>query len=191
MHMHKHKPKNPIIASLIALTATAFAIPCAFAQDDASAQASPPAKPAATVSASSMSPADELAALQAQIMILEAKAKIAKLRAEIDNAGAPPQAMQAPGMGMPVMPSMSMNMAPAASSSAPGTAAATHGTGTGAMQVVSISCFDNHCNAMISVDGHNVAVRQGDTLDGGWKVAGITDSSITLARGKQVHVLRS
>ncbi|RKP47569.1 type IV pilus biogenesis protein PilP [Trinickia fusca] len=189
MHMHKHKPKNPTIASLIALTATAFAIPCAFAQDDASAQAAPPAKPAVTATASSMSPADELADLQAQIMILEAKAKIAKLRVEIDTAGAPPQAMQAPGMGMPVMPPMSMNMAPSASPSAPGAAAATHGAG--GMQVVSISCFDNHCNAMLSVDGHNVAVRQGDTIDGGWKVTGITDSSITLARGKQVHVLRS
>ena len=81
----------------------------------------------------------------------------------------------------------SMN-APHATS--PSEAASSPASAHAGMQAVSISGFDGRYQAVLTIDGRNVSVRPGDTLDGGWKVSNITESSVTLAHGKHVVVLR-
>lgn len=152
------------------------------------AQAQAPSAVKGETFASNSSPAEELANLQAQIPILEAKAEIAKLKAQIENGGAAPSG---PGQGAP-SPTAPWGANPMQATTAPGNSAGATGSSTAksGMEAVSISGFDGRYQAVLTIDGHTVSVRPGDTIEGGWKVASITDSSVTLAHGKRVVVLR-
>lgn len=187
----KHTTNSLAIAgaAMTSFIAAFIASPSANAQTQTQALGAAQAVAAdakAATSATGMSAAEELATLQAQIPILEAKARIAKLKAEIDNGGS--NATPGPGgAALPAMPSWGTSSARAASPPAPAADSASARSG---MQAISISGFDGRFQAALTIDGRNVTVRPGDTLDGGWKVSNITESSVTLVRGKQVVVLR-
>lgn len=154
----------------------------------AQTQMQAPSASQAQTAASDASPAEELANLQAQIPILEAKAEIAKLKAQIENGGTAPSGL-AQGMPSPMTP---WGGTPTQGPAAQGNSAGATGSPTAkpGMEAVSISGFDGRYRAVLTIDGHTVSVRPGDTIEGGWKVTSITESSVTLAHGKHVVVLR-
>lgn len=127
------------------------------------------------------SPSDELATLQAQIPILEAKAKIAKLNADIAAAQAGPQQQSNSTPPVPAQPQPSV--------AAMRFPVVQQRSDTG-MRAVSISAFDGVYHASIVVNGEETPVTPGQSVDGGWTVKSITDSAVTLVRGKQTVVLR-
>jgi type IV pilus biogenesis protein PilP len=137
------------------------------------AQTAPAAGPAAPV-ASTSTQADDLASLQAQIQLLTAKAQIAKLKQEIATAS-----------GAPTAPSSVVSNAPV-----PQTVSVEPPKVSGGMSAVTITAFNGVYRGVVNVNGEDIPVQPGQTIDGGWKVAKITDSEITLVRGKQTIVLR-
>ncbi|WP_116138411.1 type IV pilus biogenesis protein PilP [Trinickia diaoshuihuensis] len=175
-----------VIASIAACLAPLAAGAQALGQPQLQAQAASAAK--SQTPSSEASPAEELANLQAQIPILEAKAEIAKLKAQIENGGTAPSGL---AQGMP-SPMNAWGGTPApASTSQSGSSSATSGSADKpGMQAVSISGFDGRYQAVLTIDGRTVSVRPGETIEGGWKVTSITESSVTLAHGKRVVVLR-
>lgn len=83
-------------------------------------------------------------------------------------------------------------------------AGSNHGSSTGAVpaaapaasalaagpRAISLHAYDGKYTAMVEVNGQAIPVRAGDTLDGGWKVAGIDDAGIKIVNGKRVRILR-
>lgn len=122
------------------------------------------------------SASDELAALQRQIPVLRARAEIAKLQADIATAGA---------AGL------------SAQSALPATQTTGTRAGAGApdqqmdaafdVKLVSVAAWDGRYVAMLQTGGRSIAVREGDVIDGGWRVAHIGDTSVELTRRGQAR----
>jgi len=138
---------------------------------------------AASIAVPQTSPSDELAALEAQIPILEAKAKIAKLNADIKDPSGMAQGPQ--GIGLPGLPALGGAILPVSAQ-----AVAAQRPIDSVVHALSISAFDGQYRALLAVDGQNVTVRQGDEIQGGWTVQSITDAGVKLIKGKQVRVVR-
>ncbi|RWA55692.1 hypothetical protein AU476_06155 [Cupriavidus sp. UYMSc13B] len=153
----------------------------ALAQSEAVSAAAKPA---------SRTAAQQLADLQVENMILEMKAKNAKLAAEIRTAEQGPSATAA--TASPMVPSLQMPLQPAvgmagnASSLAPAAAVRSNDGPT----LISITAYDGRFRANIDIDGRIVQRSQGESIDGGWSVSRISESSVELKRNKQLRVLR-
>lgn len=142
------------------------------------------AGPVAAASAPTDDSASQLASLQAQIPIWQARARIAKLKAEIHHAekGAP-----AGGEGPFAGHQPSGAAATASPAIAPPPMQAAQGS---MMHLETVSAYNGHYVALLDIDGAGIQVRQGDEVAGGWRVARITDSAVELVRGKQSRLLR-
>lgn len=142
------------------------------------------AEPTPAIS-SEASQADDLATLNYEAQILGIKAKIAQLRADIRKADADQGYGSPVAGGLPPLPSIG-TAAAALPSNEP-----SQSTPVGP-QVVMISAFDGRYRAQLELDGkaEAVTVQEGDMVEGGWTVSRISDSSVTLTKGKQVRVVR-
>ncbi|MHB1669378.1 MAG: type IV pilus biogenesis protein PilP [Thiomonas sp.] len=118
--------------------------------------------------------------MQAQIPVLKAQAEIAKLKAEIADAGKP-RSTTAAQPGFPGMP-----MAGAAQGYGAPTLRGAHADDAGASswRVTEISGFNGRYTALL-VDGNGRAheVAPGVALPGGWHVATIAPHTVVLAKG--------
>lgn len=120
---------------------------------------------------------DELGALQTQIVQLKAEAEIAKLKAEIANAG---KDQAKAGIGAPMA---------AGSSLAPVVVpAARHGEAV-PMRALLVSSYDGRFTAVIDVGGRPIRVRKGDVVVHGWRVLNISRLGVELERGRRVRWL--
>lgn len=138
------------------------------------------AAPVAPASTPADGTASQLASLQAQIPIWQARARIAKLKAEVQRAekGGPTQeGGQFAGRAQPGMPAMAAP-APTRAQSSP------------IMHLETVTAYNGHYVALLDVDGAGIQVRQGDEVVGGWRVARITDNAVKLVRGRQLRMLR-
>ena len=118
---------------------------------------------------------DELGALQTQIVQLKAEAEIAKLKAEIANAGREQtKAGTAPATGGALAP---MIVPPA-----------TH-SGAVPMRALLVSSYDGQFTAVIDVAGRPGRVRKGDIVLDGWRVMNISRMGVELERGRRVRWL--
>lgn len=138
---------------------------------------------AATVVPAS-APADEsasqLASLQAQIPIWQARARIAKLKAEVQHAEKGGSGHEsAPLAGRPLPGSATM-ATPVPAPAQPGSI----------MHLETVAAYNGHYVALLDVDGAGIQVRQGDEVADGWRVARITDNAVELVRGRQSRMLR-
>ena len=144
------------ISNLIALGA--FILPFTAG---AAEPVTPPAPPVVAASAT-VPPAQELSDLQAQIPVWQARAAIAKLKADIKKSDAADQ---------------------------PPVQATPQGQTAPAMHLISVTAFNGKYGAIIDVDGRGIQVRVGDLLSTGWRVARINDTTVVLMRGRQSRVL--
>ncbi|MDA8093653.1 MAG: type IV pilus biogenesis protein PilP [Betaproteobacteria bacterium] len=131
--------------------------------------------PASASLAAAGSPADQMSRLQTQLTLLKLEAKIAKLKTEIAGGGS---ASPLPGAALPPpVPGGQSGMA-VTQVSAP------------RVKLWSISQRDGHFVATLSIGGHPVDVRQGDPVNGGWRVETITTRTVVIKRNGAVKVLR-
>lgn len=138
--------------------------------------------PCVAMAGDAPSRADEYQDLQAKLVILKKKVEIAEQEAKLRN---PAGSSSAPTNTLPG----------AYQGGLPGQANAPavplppqYESG---FTLREISSFNGHYKARIRVNGHEVAVVEGDVVDGGWKVVSISDSEVVLASGKKVIVLRA
>ncbi|MGF6440602.1 type IV pilus biogenesis protein PilP [Paraburkholderia youngii] len=161
------------------------ATPGAPAQQPALATTAPPSR------ASSPAASTDLADLQAQIPVLQAKATIAELNARIAKAtaeggrGILPVSM--PSSQLPVPSGGPLVITSPAQ-------AATHAVraegGTEGMSVTSLTGFDGVYRAVINVGGVDQPAEVGASVGTGWTVKAVTGAGVTLVKGKQTVVLR-
>lgn len=147
------------------------------------ASATPTAATAAMGAANSA--AEQLARLQMESLILAAKAKNAKLAADIRSAEKEAgQASTALALAAP-LPTAAI----ATGAGIAGIAAIPGATSPGlsamkGLDLVAIRAYDGRYLASIDVGGRTVEKGEGETLDGGWKVAAIGAHSVKLVRRK-------
>ncbi|MDA8095273.1 MAG: type IV pilus biogenesis protein PilP [Betaproteobacteria bacterium] len=120
-------------------------------------------------------PARQMSHLSTEITILKKELEVAKLRTEIAAGGAPSSSLPAPGAALPLPPGGQGALPPAPSAQ---------------IKVWSIARREGRFVATLSVDGQAVDVRQGDAVNGGWRVATITTRTVILKRGGSVKTLR-
>jgi type IV pilus biogenesis protein PilP len=138
------------------------------------------AAPVAPASAPADASASQLASLQAQIPIWQARARIARLKAEIQHAEKGPSGQQRgsyaerPQSGSPAV-------------SKPTSVFAQSGS---IMHLETVAAYNGHYVALLDVDGAGIQVHQGDEVADGWRVARITDNAVELVRGRQSRMLR-
>ena len=150
------------------------------AQQGTSSAVSPAAAAGAQLAQGARSSeSDELANLQKQIPLWKARAEIAKYQAEVRKSE--------PAVGL-AAPLPAATMA-AAQGAVPAAAPAASALAAGP-RAISLHAYDGKYTAMVEVNGQAIPVRAGDTLDGGWKVAGIDDAGIKIVNGKRVRILR-
>lgn len=192
----------------------------AVAQEAANAEVTSPVRPSATAGASGVpvgnppallavaaptgasaasaqprqSDSEKLAALRAEIPLLTAQSEIEKLKADIATSqAAQTKAAMSVGAGMAyTSPVTGAPAVAAAVSAAPDRphAPATH-TGAAPMTVTAIRGFDGVYRAILDVSGRAVSVGAGDTVSDGWLVTSVTESTVTLARGRESITLRA
>lgn len=142
------------------------------------------AAPDEATSAPASDSANQLAALQAQIPLWQARARIAKLKAEIQHAekgGSTNEHGTISGANVadaPVATPPSMGSRPPSSAQAP------------TIHLETVSAYNGHYVALLDINGAGVQVRQGDEISGGWTISRITDSAVELVRGKESRLLR-
>lgn len=127
-----------------------------------------------------LSESDELAALQSQIPILKARAEIAEYQAAIKKAEAQQAGAQltpAPGQATSLQGRLPIAVARVMSEQ------------TEPMLVLAIRAYNGIYEAQLDLNGQPIVVRAGNTLDGGWKVTRIDDSSVRLERGRHIRIL--
>ena len=154
----------------------------------------PQATPAVTAPAQrtiAPSASTELADLQAQIPLLQARATIAELNARIAKAtadggrGILPVTMQSSMVPVPSGgPLINTNAVPAA------TRAVRPEGGTDGMSITSLTGFDGQYRAVINVGGVEEPAVPGASIGAGWTVKAVTGAGVTLVKGKQTVVLR-
>ncbi|CAJ0718540.1 hypothetical protein LMG7143_04441 [Ralstonia thomasii] len=125
------------------------------------------------------SEADELTALQRQLVVWKAKAELAKYQAEVKRAE---QASTAATIA-PTAPGQVAGQAPAPTPMRSPSAA-------DSTRLVSLRAFDGRYSAVLDVDGKQMPVRAGDTIEDGWKVGSIDETGVKLVNNKRVRVLR-
>lgn len=138
------------------------------------------AAPVAPASAPADASASQLATLQAQIPIWQARARIAKLKAEIQHAEKGGSARASGPFAGPAQPG-----SPAVAAPAPARAQS-----NSIMHLETVAAYNGHYVALLDIDGAGIQVRQGDEVAGGWRVARITNNAVELVRGRQSRVLR-
>lgn len=150
---------------------------------------------ASNVPPTPVSQAVHLADLQARIPVLQAEATIAKLNADIATSNSAAARAGVTGSTESSLPSLPATPTASTMAGATGTppAAVKHSAPTPArssMRVVSISGFDGQYRAVVEVAGQNVSVGPGDSVNGGWAVVSITESTIQLTHGRESLSLR-
>lgn len=161
------------VALLLVLQLAAYEACAAPADERVSARST--AAPAAVSTADGVpvtsSWTDELTTLQSEIPVLRARAEIAKLHADIANAQAATQSGPSAVQATPLTGTAAVVPAPEQQTSADID-----------VRLVSIAAWDGRYAAMLQIDGRSIRVREGDLIDGGWRVAHIGDTSVELDR---------
>lgn len=152
-----------------------------------------PATPGAAAAAmgAANSAAEQLARLQMESLILAAKAKNAKLAADIRNAekeAGPASSSLALAAPLP-MGAITTGAGIAGIAGMAGAGGVPGGTSAGLstgkrLDLVAIRAYDGRYLASIDIGGRTVEKGQGDTLDGGWQVSAISANNVKLVRRK-------
>lgn len=143
----------------------------------------PAAEP--TVPAAQESPADKLAALQAQKALNRVRLEIATQEMELAKVRTPaPQPTADPSPVSRLAPAQRRLLQERLEPPAPPAALE-------APRLVSIVGMADKLRAtLLTAGGATVAVSAGDVLEGGWTVRGIDPTTVTVAQGARVVVLR-